>query len=759
MRRCLPMPWVLAVLAWAVMAAHAQPPATSPGSSSGEGEKLLEDFDHAERMLRESVWALYEGTAAMGADARGKTISDDLDAWVMTDGARAQLKSARIQAQRLLQAGDEAGARAALRIGQADIEEQRRRVTLISVYRWRQLSLDRQRELWTRWLKDAPADVAASSRARIKTLESALSSSYSPDITVSELQSELDGLNRAYNEERSRLAQVVSEQRVAAGQVLASRDRTLPCPAPPQGTQPTADTALPRPATDVAVDEYYPASDSHAGISGRVILRLTITPQGCMKHAEVHRSSGAPGLDDAAMDVAERMSFFPARKNGQPVEGSFLMAFTFEMQGQPISPGWTPNPLIRAVALLSHGDYGGAIAALDAILKSNPTNTDALANRGIAHLWNHQVDLARADLQQALVHDPRNFVALRGQAILALRTRQFAQAVTGFTAALAIVPNDLYSLQERAEAALEAGQIDQALAYNAQTLQAWPSRPNLYITRAFMLRAQHKPQEALAQASALLRALPSDAGASWGAGFIYAAGGQEAQALSAFDQAVRLSPGESAYLQRAALRPQSDRAGRQADIDAALHLNPGSAPAAVALVALQLDAGDYAKAIQTATRALQLHADNELLLIRRGIAYLKTQQLAAGESDLTQARAHAKTPSALNTLCWELATANVALDRALSACDAALAMEPLTASYLDSRAFTLLRLGRYGQALQYYNEALKSSPFEVASLYGRALVYQRLHNTAAAQAGFQAALALDARIADQFAGYGFKPAG
>lgn len=742
---------LLLILLAGAMAAHGQapPPMLAAPSNAGPADKLLADFDQSQRNLQHSVWVVYAGTAALGRDARGKTIADDLDAWVMTPSVRAQLQSLRTQAEQLLQAGDVRGARSALASAEATLEEQNRRLALISGYRTAQLLLDRQRALWTQWLTDAPADVASASKARISQLESALSQDYSPDMSLTALSSELEGLKQAYNDERLKLAGIVSQQRIAKGKVIAARDRTLPCPEPVKDPGAPTDSPVPRFASPVATDAFYPRDAQRAGISGRVILELTVSALGCMTHAEVNRSSGSLELDSAAMDVAEHLSYFPARKQGQPVEGRFEAAFTFVDEGPSLDD---PEAVRRdAGERLSRGDDDGALADLDPLIRQNPKDAAALAERGWAHLRKEQAELARADLDRALALDPRNVVALRARGTLALESGDFAGSIADFTAALKIQPQDLYSVEWRTEAARRSGQTDQALAYNAAAMHAWPSRPDLYLMAALILRTQHKTDAAVSQADALLKASPESPAAYSAAGRIYAASGRNAEALRAFDQVVALSPTEASYLERAAYRPLTDLAGRKADIDAALRLNPRSPDAARALIEVQADAGDYAAVLDTASQTLKTYSRSDLFLTYRGLAYLKTHEDVLGAADLDQARAKATTAFLLNDLCWSLATADVALGRAASACEAAVAADPIDSSYRDSLAFVLLRLGRYADSLNAYNQALKTNPEQVESLYGRGLVLWHLGEKAAAASDFSAALALDARVADRFA--------
>jgi len=735
----------------------------SPPTTDNASTALLQGWDQKENEVRQTIWTLYAATAALGKDSRGKTVSDDMAAWVMTPGVREQLRTVRYQAQHLLQAGDEQGARAALRAGEATLAEQSRRLELLNLYWWEQPQLARQRQLWQRWLKEAPADVAGAGKTQISGLETALSNKFSAELTLTGLQADINRLLLAYNDDRLRLAELVSKQQVAAGHVLASRDRSVPCPDPaqsPPGQQPK-EHSPPGPATPPPLEQFYPSEAQKARISGKVILKLTIARDGCMQHAEVTGSSGAPEIDDAALDTAEHMRFLPARQDGKPVQDSFLMAFNFVLDNVSFAaktPAQTDRSAVhRANELLDRGDYDGAIALLNTLLQQDPTDATALADRGLAHMWKYETPLARADLDRAGELEPRNAVVFRGRGMLALRAREFGRSIAFFTTSLEFDPKNLFAMSWRTAAALRSGDTDQALTYNAQMIQAWPADTGLYVTRAFILRARHQPEEAVGQADAVIKANPTSAAAYTAAGVIYAAGGKDAQAMHAFDQAVTLSPSEATYLERAAYRSRGDVAGRQADIDAALKLHPNSAPAALSRIQMLMETGAHADALDLALRESIIYPDNDYFLIRRGIGSLKIQLGAQGDKDLEQARARATTPQALNRLCWELATAGVALERALSACDAALARAPLEAAFLDSRGFVLLRLGRNAESIKAYDEALKSMPFEPNSLYGRALAHRRLGNQAAAEKDFQAAIALNARVAEQFASFGLKP--
>ena len=93
-------------------AATTAPVAVTPGKGSAQPKSILDEWDQAEGALRQSVWRAYVATAALGKDSRGRTLQDDLEAWVMSDETRRQLREARDRTEHELQAGNVAGARA-----------------------------------------------------------------------------------------------------------------------------------------------------------------------------------------------------------------------------------------------------------------------------------------------------------------------------------------------------------------------------------------------------------------------------------------------------------------------------------------------------------------------------------------------------------------------------------------------------------------------------------------------------------------------
>lgn len=763
-RWCAFSAYLVMGIAWSAQAVDtvAIPPSTETDSVS-----LLQGWDREQIEIRELVWRTYAPTAALDKDSRGRTVANDLNDWVMTKDVQDRLSSLRAAAERQLRAGDEQGARQTLESGRAVVEEQRRVLSLVNYYWTQRFALNRQRDLWLAWLRLSPDAVNAQSKHWIDPLEATLTRNLSPTTTQDALAKQVESLKRAYNEERIKLAELISDRRLAEGKVVAARERHMACAASPQhidrrreGAVATGDQPVAI-AMDMSPGRLYPEAARRNGISGSVDLRLTIGTTGCMERAEVLRSSGAEELDEAAIDLSEYVHYFPAKRGGQPIRAAYTRTIAFQSEdaiAAPSDPNKVPTTaaayVTRGNNRLDHREYDLAIADFDKAIDMDPTAAMGFADRGMAYIWKRQYELARKDLDAAYALDPRNPVVFRGRGILAVDANDLEEAIEAFTTSLKIEPHNVFSLQHRAAALLLAGEQDKALAGYAEAIQLQPSSLLSYAARAGIFRAQGKIELSVGEAESLIAANPTDAHAFMTAGAIDAASGKDSQAMRAFDRAVEISPDEATYLFRSVYRSHTDLAGERADVDAAMKLNPQSISASISLAKIQSDARDYAGALATLGVVIANQTGNYDLLTERGIVYAKSGQPALAERDFAAARATATSATALNNICWRKATAGVALDTALAECDAAVAEARHQSAMIDSRGFVLLRLARYEEAIACYDGALRIRPNSADSLYGRGLAKRRRGQSEEANTDIGKALLVDAHVAERFADYG-----
>src|SRR6056297_1756610 len=78
-----------------------------------------------------------------------------------------------------------------------------------------------------------------------------------------------------------------------------------------------------------ALQDLYPSELKEAGVGGVVNVWLYIDEAGAVQDAQVSRSSGAEGLDAAALELAQTMNFESAKHRDQPVAVWIQIPVTF----------------------------------------------------------------------------------------------------------------------------------------------------------------------------------------------------------------------------------------------------------------------------------------------------------------------------------------------------------------------------------------------------------------------------------------------
>ena len=105
---------------------------------------------------------------------------------------------------------------------------------------------------------------------------------------------------------------------IASGLMLAGCEQSAPPPLPSTRVM-AVETPPP----------VYPLELACADIGGRVLLRLSIGPDGRPTRVETLESSGQPALDASATKAVEDWTFQPATRVGQAVASQINVPMTF----------------------------------------------------------------------------------------------------------------------------------------------------------------------------------------------------------------------------------------------------------------------------------------------------------------------------------------------------------------------------------------------------------------------------------------------
>jgi len=427
----------------------------------------------------------------------------------------------------------------------------------------------------------------------------------------------------------------------------------------------------------------------------------------------------------------------------------------------------TPRALfVRGAAYYAAAENAAALVDFDAALKLQPDWPEALADRGAARTRLKDLDGAAADFKAALALDAQNAAAYEGLGAVATARKDYDGAVAAFSQAITLHPSYPNLHLQRARAHLLAG--DNAAAITDAQAELQISSGNGLTANLVLIDAEvaaGQTDDAIARARALVAQYPGDdrvhteLGALLGcfAGNMHNCHADKPAALDEQNKAIALHPTAYAYVNRSQARPLKDIDGRQADLDAALALEPDFDFALLTRAALYLYEKVYDKALADANTVLARTPNDPQALNIRAIVYGQTKQYDLQTADLdTLIRLNPNNAAALNSRCWMRAVRNIELDKAMDDCNAAITLSPMP-GYYDSRALVNFRLGKLDAAVADYDTALANRPDLAGSLYGRGLVELRQGKTAEGQADIAKAVGLNPRVTGEYGDMGLTP--
>ena len=68
------------------------------------------------------------------------------------------------------------------------------------------------------------------------------------------------------------------------------------------------------------------------GEEGRVVLRVSVTPQGSADSVEIKTTSGSPRLDESARKTVQNWKFIPATRGETAVQSWVLVPIIFKLE-------------------------------------------------------------------------------------------------------------------------------------------------------------------------------------------------------------------------------------------------------------------------------------------------------------------------------------------------------------------------------------------------------------------------------------------
>ena len=205
---------------------------------------------------------------------------------------------------------------------------------------------------------------------------------------------------------------------------------------------------------------------------------------------------------------------------------------------------------------------------------------------------------------------------------------------------------------------------------------------------------------------------------------------------------------------RGGLRRWDDFAGRRLDLGEALKLSPNDLSITALIGLLEFDSSNWAEAGRLFDQALDKLPKDFGVLSYRSMVALKLGDLRTAKKYYDTALAVASGPGDFSRICGYFATEGIALDWAISACNRAVAADPVSANYRIDRGLTKLRLGDLDGAIADYDQAIARNPDLAYAYYGRAIAQLRKGDRTAAATGRERALAIEPMVDEAFVAHG-----
>lgn len=195
----------------------------------------------------------------------------------------------------------------------------------------------------------------------------------------------------------------------------------------------------------------------------------------------------------------------------------------------------------------------------------------------------------------------------------------------------------------------------------------------------------------------------------------------------------------------------NDRAMR--DHDEAIRIDPTYGAAYSNRGNVYSSLGQRERAIQDYNKAIEINPKDAKALNNRGDEYTLIGKYDLALQDLDAAIKIEPNAVRLSNRCFARAIVGQMQD-AISDCNESLRLRSRSAVVHGRRGLAYLKLNKLDEALDDFEAALKISPRQALSLYGRGLVKMRKGDTTAGKADMDDAKSARAAIADEYVKYG-----
>lgn len=409
---------------------------------------------------------------------------------------------------------------------------------------------------------------------------------------------------------------------------------------------------------------------------------------------------------------------------------------------KPASKSQAPavlNPaLLHAQQLIQSGNFEQAKDVINEHLQRNPSDAEAYNLLGIIYTSQQQYAPARDAFQQALTLSPNSTAVRNNLANLYIAEQKADLAEKEFRRVLQIAPSNRDANYNLGLLLLAKGSPLDAISH-FQRVRPRTTETQFNLVRAYF--AAGKSTEALQLAHQISLSHRQDVQLHFTLGVVLAAAKQYKSAQVELEQANALKPDTFEILHnlgQAYLRGH-DYARADVTLNRALKLKPESVDTLDLLSEVYSAQSRPLDALELLMRARKLAPENtDVIFLMARVSMTQDyyeDAIPLLESGLKIAPQRADLHAALGESYFMSGKAEKAIDEFKTL----IALEPSARSY-TFMGLSYRHLGRFDEALKYFNEGLKLDPHNAACLFNVGYIQERQGNYAQADTLFQKAL-------------------
>jgi tetratricopeptide (TPR) repeat protein len=299
------------------------------------------------------------------------------------------------------------------------------------------------------------------------------------------------------------------------------------------------------------------------------------------------------------------------------------------------------------------GQCDQAIADYDRLIQLVPERAAIYVSRGVCWMQKREYDPAMGNFEEAIRLDPNNANRVGALArVMKGRLRYLKGdldgAIADYDEAIKLEPNNARFRIDRATAWSNKSARDRALADIEQAIKLDPNNANGAAALAWSMKAglrfaKDDLDGAIADYDEAIRLDPQSAVFYIDRGTVWGSKREFARALADFDQAIKLDPnnvkgaGATAWNLKGRVQfTQGDVDGAIAAYDEAVRLNPKFAFAHQNRGDAFKEKGEYARAIESYDRAIDLQAREPSIYASRGLMHFYIGNFPKAAADFTQ---------------------------------------------------------------------------------------------------------------------------